>query len=105
MKAELSLSTRLLGSTCLILLVFFGATIWLLDSVFRTVAVDGMTEQLDVQVMALLAAAELRADGTTEILEARLTDPRFATVKLAGLVKKAALNSVILSSQVQGFGF
>ncbi len=79
MKTPVSVSARLLWFTCVILLTFFGTTILLLDTVFRQLSEDGLAEQLDVQVMTLLAAAEQDEHGVTRISESRLTDPRLAT--------------------------
>lgn len=74
-----SLSARLLLSVSLLLLVFFGATIVVLDSAFRKSAEQAEEDILDGQLMTLIAAAELNSDGDLEVPE-DLPDPRFANI-------------------------
>ena len=55
-----SLSRRLLLSVFVVLVVFFGLTVFLLDMVFRQAAERSMTELIDAQMVALIAAAQGR---------------------------------------------
>lgn len=74
-----SLSSRLLLAVSLLLLVFFGATIVVLDSAFREAAVQSERDILDGQLIALLAAADATADGRLT-LPAALPEPRLGTI-------------------------
>ena len=71
-----SLRLRILIFVSLLLVVFFGLAIVVLDAAFRDAAMRGEQERLDIQLIALLAAAE---PGDTENLNfpAALQDPRF----------------------------
>ena len=62
-----SLSARLLVSVSILLLLFFGATIVVLDTAFRKTAEKAQEDILDGQLMALLAAAEPNAAGELEM--------------------------------------
>lgn len=62
-----SLSARLLISVSVLLLIFFGATIAVLDVAFREAGEQAQEDILDGQLMALLAAAELNAAGELEM--------------------------------------
>ena len=62
-----SLSARLLLSVSLLLLIFFGATIVVLDIAFREAGEQAQEDILDGQLMALLAAAEPNIYGELEI--------------------------------------
>ncbi len=73
-----SLSTRLLLSVSILLLIFFGATIVVLDSAFREAGEQAQQDLLDSQLMALLAAAEPDDDGTLT-MPPELPEPRFGT--------------------------
>jgi two-component system sensor histidine kinase PhoQ len=73
-----SLSARLLISVSLLLLVFFGATIVLLDTAFRQAGEEAQRDILDGHLMSLLAAAELNDEGRLEI-PADLPEERFAS--------------------------
>lgn len=53
-----SLSARLLLAVSLLLLLFFGVTVYVLDLSFRSAAEAAVRERLDVHAMALLSAAE-----------------------------------------------
>jgi two-component system sensor histidine kinase PhoQ len=53
-----SLSGRLLASVSLLLIVFFGLTIAVLDLLFRDLSERSMSELLDAQLVALLAVSE-----------------------------------------------
>jgi two-component system sensor histidine kinase PhoQ len=76
-----SLSRRLLLSLFVPLVVFLGATMIVLDASFRDVAQRSLHDQLDAQIVALIAAAELQPDGSFEPqgqapgLETRLSTP------------------------------
>ena len=73
-----SLSARLLVSVSLLLLVFFGATIVVLDSAFREAGEQAQEDILDSQLMALLAAAE--PDDGTLAMPPDMHEPRFGTI-------------------------
>lgn len=73
-----SLSTRLLVSVGVLLLVFFGLTIVVLEVAFRDAGDEAQQNILDSQLMALLAAAEPTADGGLS-LPPDLPEPRFGT--------------------------
>ena len=73
-----SLSARLLLAVSLLLLVFFGATIFVLDTAFRNAAERAVQERLDVQIIVLLSAAELDDDDRLRLPEA-LPEARFVT--------------------------
>ena len=71
-----SLSSRLLVSVSVLLLVFFGATIAVLDSAFTEAGEQARRDILDGHLVALLAAAE--PDDTDQLmLPDRLREPRF----------------------------
>lgn len=58
-----SLSARLLLAVSLLLLIFFGATIVVLDSAFREAGEQAQEDILDGQLIALLAAADPDTNG------------------------------------------
>jgi two-component system sensor histidine kinase PhoQ len=58
-----SLSTRLLISVSVLLLLFFGATVVVLDTAFRTAGEQARRDILDGHLMQLLAAANPNAEG------------------------------------------
>jgi two-component system, OmpR family, sensor histidine kinase PhoQ len=58
-----SLSTRLLISVSILLLLFFGITIFALDYVFRDLTTNAMRERLEVQLVALITASEEDSSG------------------------------------------
>lgn len=72
-----SLSARLLISVSLLLLVFFGATILVLDSAFRQAGEEAQRNILEGHLMSLLAAAEPNAGGELE-MPPDLPEERFA---------------------------
>ncbi|MEM9386810.1 MAG: ATP-binding protein [Pseudomonadota bacterium] len=75
-----SLSGRLLLAVSLLLTVFFGITIVLLDSAFRASAEEAIRDRLDVQLIVLLAAAEPTATDPPSLLIAdALPEARFET--------------------------
>jgi two-component system sensor histidine kinase PhoQ len=71
-----SLSVRLLLSVSLLLLVFFGATIVVLDIAFRETGEQAQRHILDGHLMSLLAAAEPNDEGELG-LPPDLPEPRF----------------------------
>jgi len=73
-----SLRRRLMLSVFVMLVVFFGLTVFLLDMLFRHAAERSLREVLDAQMVALIAAAD--PDGPesvtpTATLETRLVTP------------------------------
>ena len=74
-----SLNARLLISVSLLLLLFFGATIVVLDTAFRTAGEQAREDILDGHLMSMLAAAEVDADGSLE-LRRDLPEPRFSNL-------------------------
>lgn len=74
-----SLSSRLLLAVSLLLLIFFGATIVVLDSAFREAGEQAERDILDGQLIALLAAADATPDGRLA-LPAALPEPRLGTI-------------------------
>ncbi|MDZ7643525.1 MAG: ATP-binding protein [Woeseiaceae bacterium] len=72
-----SLSTRLLVSVGVLMLVFFGATIVVLEVAFREAGEQAQRDILDSQMMALLAAAE--PDESVLTMPPDLPEPRFGT--------------------------
>ncbi|MCB1844932.1 MAG: hypothetical protein KDI09_18350, partial [Halioglobus sp.] len=73
-----SLSTRLLVSVGILLLVFFGVTIVVLEVAFREAGERAQQDILDSQIMALLAAAEPAADDGL-VMPPDLPEPRYGT--------------------------
>jgi len=74
-----SLSARLLFSVSLLLIVFFGATIVVLDSAFREAGEQSQRDILDGQLMALIAEAEPDARGELQ-MPVDLREPRFGNL-------------------------
>jgi two-component system sensor histidine kinase PhoQ len=74
-----SLSARLLVSVSVLLMFFFGVTIVVLDTAFRSAGEQAQADILDGQLMAILAAAEASDRGTLE-LPPDLQEPRFANI-------------------------
>lgn len=74
-----SLSSRLLLAVSLLLLVFFGATIVVLDSAFREAGVEAERNLLDGQLIALLAAADTTPGGELAMPVA-MPEPRLETI-------------------------
>lgn len=74
-----SLSSRLLVSVSLMLVVFFGATIVVLDTAFRQAGEQAQQDLLDTQLMALLAEAEPDASGELQ-MPPDLREPRFGNL-------------------------
>jgi len=74
-----SLSSRLLVSVSVLLLVFFGATIAVLDTAFTEAGEQSRRDILDGHLVGLLAAAEPDDDGNL-VLPKRLREPRFERI-------------------------
>jgi two-component system, OmpR family, sensor histidine kinase PhoQ len=74
-----SLSSRLLVSVSVLLLVFFGATIAVLDRAFTEAGEQARRDILDGHLVALLAAAEPDASGQLA-MPARLREPRLQRI-------------------------
>jgi two-component system sensor histidine kinase PhoQ len=74
-----SLSSRLLISVSVLLLLFFGATIVVIDTAFRSAAERAQEDIIDGHLMAILAAAEATPEGGLE-LPPDLQEPRFGTI-------------------------
>ena len=74
-----SLSARLLLAVSLLLLVFFGATIVVLDSAFREAGEQAEEDILDGQLIALLAAADPDENGEL-VMPAIMQEPRLGTI-------------------------
>lgn len=77
--AMYSLSSRLLISVSVLLLLFFGATIAVLDTAFTEASERARRDYLDGQLVALLAAAEPNVDNKL-VFPARLREPRFGQI-------------------------
>ncbi|MCH9694765.1 MAG: GHKL domain-containing protein [Gammaproteobacteria bacterium] len=75
-----SLSSRLLISVSVLLLLFFGATIAVLDTAFTEAGEQARRDILDGQLVALLAAAEQNDNGDLELPDSRLREPRFGQI-------------------------
>jgi len=74
-----SLSSRLLISVSVLLLLFFGATVAVLNTAFTEAGEQARRDILDGHLIALLAAAE--PDGNAELaLPSRLREPRFGQI-------------------------
>ncbi len=71
-----SLGTRLLIAVSVLLTVFFGATTWVLDEVFRESSRKAISDRLEVESLALIAASEETA-GRMLTPDQQLVDPRF----------------------------
>lgn len=74
-----SLSTRLLASVSVLLVVFFGATIFVLDDVYRNFSESFIETRLDLQVANLISASDEVPDGRLVPGET-LRETRFANL-------------------------
>lgn len=70
-----SLSRRLLLSVFVVLVVFFGLTVTLLDYLFRQVSERNLRDLLDAQMVALIAAAD--PDGPESVTPTAVLETRF----------------------------
>lgn len=75
----LSLNTRLLLTSSLVLAAFLGMTGLVLDNAFRDSAETALRDRLQGQVYALLAASDLDTRGQLQ-LPAELPDPRLSLI-------------------------
>ncbi len=73
-----SLSARLLLSVSVLLVVFFGLTILVLENAFRQSSERAVQDALDVRLIMLLSAAEV-SDGGELTMAGELSEARFAT--------------------------
>lgn len=75
-----SLSRRLLLSVSVLLVAFFGVTIFVLDVSFRDISQRSLQELLDAQMVALIGASDPQPNGVfaplTRDLQSRLATPR-----------------------------
>ena len=74
-----SLSARLLVSVSMLLILFFGATIVVLDVAFRQAGEKAQEDILDTQLMALIAEAEPNVDGEL-VMPLDLREPDFSNL-------------------------
>jgi two-component system sensor histidine kinase PhoQ len=73
-----SLSTRLLASVSVLLFLFFGITIVVLDFGFRDLSERAIRDRLEIQVLALLSSSEEDSSGglrPEQLAEARFDNP------------------------------
>ena len=80
-----SLSARLLISVSVLLMFFFGVTIVVLDTAFRSAGEQAQADILDGHLMAILAAAEPTDQGVTLAIAARLCRSRVSEILNQGL--------------------
>lgn len=73
-----SLSGRLLGGLFLLLILFFGVTVFALDSLFHRLSDRAMHDRLEGQLVALIAASDPDESGNVHP-DAPLAEPRFET--------------------------
>ena len=90
-----SLSSRLLVSVSVLLLVFFGATIAVLDTAFSEAGEQARRDILDGHLVALLAAAEPDDNGDL-MLPDRLREPRFENIGSGLYAELRDTNSEVL---------
>jgi two-component system sensor histidine kinase PhoQ len=74
-----SLSTRLLASVCVLLVLFFGATIFVLDGVYRNLSESSIRTQLELQLSVLISASD-EEPGDKLIPGESLREARFASL-------------------------
>jgi len=90
-----SLSSRLLISVSVLLLLFFGATIAVLDTAFSEAGEQARRDILDGHLVALLAAAEPDDEGELMLPE-RLREPRFENIGSGLYAELRATDSAVL---------
>jgi two-component system sensor histidine kinase PhoQ len=99
-----SLTRRLLLSLGVALVLFFGATVLLLDVIFRDVTLRNLRELLDAQMVAVIGAAEPDGAGAMPAraaLESRLETPGSG---LYAEIRDAAGESIWRSPSLVGTG-
>ncbi|NNF66533.1 MAG: GHKL domain-containing protein [Gammaproteobacteria bacterium] len=98
-----SLNARLLVAVSLVLAVFFGVTVLVLDNVFRNAAESAVEDRLDVQIFLLLAEAEPNPMATLDLPE-DLPEPRFSSAAsgLYGQINSADGTSIWRSQSAVG---
>ena len=98
-----SLSSRLLISVSVLLLLFFGATIGVLDTAFREAGEQARRDHLDGQLVALLGAADDNGNNDL-VFPKRLREPRFGQISsgLYGELRDSDNN--ILWKSMSGLG-
>ena len=98
-----ALGGRLLIAQCVLLALFFGATMIALDNAYRRALERGARERMAAQALALMASAELDEGGRLE-LPALLPDPAFNQTASGsyGLVADAEGNVVWRSASMLG---
>ncbi|MDH3621382.1 MAG: ATP-binding protein [Gammaproteobacteria bacterium] len=98
-----SLSSRLLVSVSVLLLLFFGATIAVLDTAFREAGEQARRDILDGHLVALLAAAEPDDQGDLMLPE-RLREPRFENIGSGLYAELRDTSSAVLWRSRSGLG-
>jgi two-component system sensor histidine kinase PhoQ len=98
-----ALGGRLLIAQCVLLALFFGATMIALDNAYRRALERGARERMAAQALALMASAELD-DGGRLVLPTLLPDPALNQIASGsyGLVADAAGNVVWRSASMLG---
>jgi two-component system, OmpR family, sensor histidine kinase PhoQ len=99
-----SLTRRLLLSLGVALVLFFGLTVFLLDYIFRDLALRNLRELLDAQMVAVIGAAEPERPGAMPAraaLESRLETPGSG---LYAEIRDAAGESIWRSPSLVGTG-
>jgi len=90
-----SLSSRLLVSVSVLLLLFFGATIAVLDTAFSEAGEQARRDILDGHLVGLLGAAEPNDAGELMLPE-RLREPRFEGIGSGLYAELRSLNNAVL---------
>jgi two-component system, OmpR family, sensor histidine kinase PhoQ len=67
-----SLSHRLIIAVALPLIIFFGASVAILDSNFKQLALRELQTSLETQLIALIAAVEVQTDGSIRVSDRNL---------------------------------
>jgi two-component system sensor histidine kinase PhoQ len=98
-----ALGGRLLIAQCVLLALFFGATMIALDNAYRRALERGVRERMAVQALGLMASADLDATGHL-VLPALLPDPAYNQTASGsyGMVADAAGNVVWRSASMLG---
>jgi two-component system sensor histidine kinase PhoQ len=90
-----SLSSRLLVSVSVLLQLFFGATIAVLDTAFSEAGEQARRDILDGHLVALLGAAEPDAKGELALPD-RLREPRFESIGSGLYAELRAIDGTVL---------